>query len=433
MFYLPFETVIGKYLPEKITLLMRYSIEPISITLLFYLLCTKLLKRQICLRGYKSVLIPLILFTLISIISSIFNLVSIDIFTLGLRWFLRYIPIFLIIVLLDWEIEEIKRIIFLNFSILFLENIIAILQLVLGERINIFLEPETISISDTIIKEISQGESEFAVYATFGRYSSFALFLSIWFMFIFSRSILLKKSNLLLVLSGFILMMTYARQAALGVLIGILVVALIHNNKKLKLMVLISVSALLVSYYVFLQNTFGFVPNDISQGIYQRFFGAFTYENFIFDIENGGRLYFLTDVANIFLREAPILGFGMGMYGTEAAISLNQYVYTYYGIPTTFSMDVFWVSVLGQVGILGLFCWLSIYIILFVKALHLFKNTSEIFAKWFSLGYLATIPVIIIESFFSSNLNDRHQSFYFWLLSGLFLVLYKKYFMNMSR
>ena len=70
-------------------------------------------------------------------------------------------------------------------------------------------------------------------------------------------------------------------------------------------------------------------------------FGALTYENFLFDIRNYGRLYFIFVVGKLFLQEVPLLGVGMGMYGTEPAISLNSSVYVHYNIPIQYSMDVF--------------------------------------------------------------------------------------------
>lgn len=114
------------------------------------------------------------------------------------------------------------------------------------------------------------------------------------------------------------------------------------------------------------------------------------------------------------------------MYGTEPAVSLDPSIYIYYNIPIQYSMDVFWVSILGQVGMLGILLWVLIYILCFTKSVKLFKLTSNKFIKWFALGYAANIGVILFESFFSSNLNDRYQSFYFWLLTGFLLVLYNK-------
>ncbi len=148
----------------------------------------------------------------------------------------------------------------------------------------------------------------------------------------------------------------------------------------------------------------------------------------MFDIHNYGRLYFIFIVGKLFLQEVPLLGVGMGMYGTEPAISLNPSVYVYYNIPTQYSMDVFWISILGQVGLIGLILWVSIYIVCFIKSIKLFKAPSNNFVRWFTLGYATNIGVILIESFFSSNLNDRYQSFYFWSLTGFLLILYNKEF-----
>lgn len=73
--------------------------------------------------------------------------------------------------------------------------------------------------------------SQYAVYSTFGRYSAFALFLSTFFVFIFANCILTKKNILLLLCTGFMLVLTYARQAVLGVIVGIVIMAILHTNK----------------------------------------------------------------------------------------------------------------------------------------------------------------------------------------------------------
>lgn len=426
--YFPMETIIVKSLPNQMAVILKYSIEPISILLLLFIVCKKFATKNLSFKNLGNVGILILLFLMVSMISSMFNGVSSNIFLLGLRWFLRYIPILLIVTLLDWRIEEIRRVLLIIFGVILLENIIGFLQLFGGETVSQFLKPKTLEITDKITQELDQGMSQYAVYATFGRYSTFALFLSTFFVFIFARFMVTQKNNLLLLFTGIMLLLTYARQAVLGVILGIVIIAILHNNKKLRIIVVLGLAVVTISFLLFLQNTQGFVANDISQGFTNRFFGALTYENFLFDIHNYGRLYFIFIVGKLFLQEVPLLGVGMGMYGTEPAISLNPSVYVYYNIPTQYSMDVFWISILGQVGLIGLILWVSIYIVCFIKSIKLFKAASNNFVRWFTLGYAANIGVILIESFFSSNLNDRYQSFYFWLLTGFLLILYNKEF-----
>ncbi|MDM5157373.1 O-antigen ligase family protein [Bacillus sp. DX1.1] len=424
--YFPLETIIVKNLPNQVAIILKYSIEPISILLLLFIICKKCITKNLNFKIVGSVGILLVLFLMVSIVSSILNDVSFNVFLLGARWFLRYIPILLIVTLLDWRVEEIRKFFLIIFGIILVENAIGFLQLLGGETVSQFLKPGVLEITDKITQELDQGMSQYAVYSTFGRYSAFALFLSTFFVFIFANCILTKKNILLLLCTGFMLVLTYARQAVLGVIVGIVIMAILHTNKKLKLAVIICLALVSISFLSFLQTTQGFVANDISQGLTNRFFGALTYENFLFDINNYGRLYFIFVVGKLFLHEAPLLGVGMGMYGTEPAVSLDPSIYIYYNIPIQYSMDVFWVSILGQVGMLGILLWVLIYILCFTKSVKLFKLTSNKFIKWFALGYAANIGVILFESFFSSNLNDRYQSFYFWLLTGFLLVLYNK-------
>ncbi|EJQ24130.1 O-antigen ligase family protein [Bacillus cereus] len=426
--YFPMETIIVKNLPNQIAVILKYSIEPISVFLLLFIICKKLATKNLSFKNIGNLGIVLLLFLVVSLISSMLNDVSVDIFLLGLRWFLRYIPILLIVMLLDWRIEEIKRIFLIIFGVVLFVNLVGVLQLLGGEKISEILKPKALEITNQITLELDQGISRYAVYSTFGRYSAFALFLSTFFVFIFAKFIMTKKSGLLLLFTGIMLMLTYARQAVFGVILGIIIIAILHNNKKLRIVMGMGFTIVTISFLIFLQNTQGFVANDISQDFTNRFFGALTYENFLFDIRNYGRLYFIFVVGKLFLQEVPLLGVGMGMYGTEPAISLNSSVYVHYNIPIQYSMDVFWISILGQVGLIGLLLWVAIYIICFIKSIKLFKKTSHRFVKWFALGYASNIGVILTESFFSSNLNDRYQSFYFWLLTGFLLILYNKEF-----
>ncbi|MEM5608971.1 hypothetical protein AAHH76_26835 [Bacillus toyonensis] len=140
-----------------------------------------------------------------------------------------------------------------------------------GETVSQFLKPKTLEITDKITQELDQGVSQYAVYATFGRYSTFALFLSTFFVFIFARFMVTQKNNLLLLFTGIMLLLTYARQAVLGVILGIVIIAILHNNKKLRIIVVLGLAVVTISFLLFLQNTQGFVANDISQGFTNRF------------------------------------------------------------------------------------------------------------------------------------------------------------------
>ncbi len=118
------ETIIVKSLPNQMAVILKYSIEPISILLLLFIVCKKFATKNLSFKNLGNVGILILLFLMVSMISSMFNGVSSNIFLLGLRWFLRYIPILLIVTLLDWRIEEIRRVLLIIFGVILLENII---------------------------------------------------------------------------------------------------------------------------------------------------------------------------------------------------------------------------------------------------------------------------------------------------------------------
>ena len=428
--YFPFETIILKYIPGSIAGFVRYGIELISIILFMHVIIKHFIigkKSKYIFNNKISRII--IIFILISVISALINSVEIKISILGLRWFIRYIPVYFIILSQEWKEKEIERYIYLMFYICIIECIIGILQLIGGSSITKFLSPVDISIGDFTQEVSLQGESKFAIYATMGRYSVLALFLSLWIPFMIAKMAEEKKyihSKIKIILivcfNCLALLLTYARQGVFGVILGTIVIAYLTKSKIFKLISIYG-GVLISGFAIIVLATTTITANDVSQDIVSRFLGALTLDNIIFDLTNYGRLYFMTVVTSKFLTSSPILGYGIGMYGSEPAITYNPSVYFELGIPIKFSMDVFWVSVLGQVGILGVITWLTIYYISSKKAIRLYKNKESDFKSWFSIGYLGMIAVILLESFFSSNLNDRYQSFFFWVITAFLVVL----------
>ena len=122
-------------------------------------------------------------------------------------------------------------------------------------------------------------------------------------------------------------------------------------------------------------------------------------------------------------------GTGIGTYGTPAVNLYESKVYYDYGIDSihgisykntvNFRLDALWASLIGELGVIGMFfyLWLTLYPIFFYR--------SSIFNKYRKKTYLFFIItstlIIIIESFTLTNLLRLHFIFIYSGISALMI------------
>ncbi|MCM0647411.1 O-antigen ligase family protein [Clostridium swellfunianum] len=429
--YIPLETVILNFTPNNIVSLVRYGTEAFTYVILFFCLIRFLRnRRNIKLYSYDFYIF---IFIIVCILSIAINRVNITIAILGLRWLIRYVAVYFILKLEDWHLSTHKKIFNVIYVTIVFELIVALFQFFFRERLDIILQPKVLDLGFVTVS-INQLESRYAIFATFGRYGIFGYFMTIATIvaavdyFYKNRN---KKSFILLLISIIVLILTYARQAVIAVIISSIYMFYFTTKSKktkFKVTVILSVIAIISIMGIGAAN-FEAGKGILNESISKRYLSIFTKEYIQADYSGRGRTYFITKVNKMFLTTKPFIGYGVGMYGTRTAIDYDRKVYAQLGIPIEFSMDVYWTSILGQIGVFGLISLILIFY-KFFKASKKIYTVSGGFQKRFSLIVVLLIIAVIFESFFGSNLSDRYQAFYIWLFFGMLTSLENKLEVN---
>lgn len=420
--YLPLETVILNFTPGSLVTIVRYGTEAFSYVVLIKVILDNVVARKKFYINKSDGMI--FVFIGICIISGIINNVSLQIFILGLRWLIRYVVIYFIVRFTVWEKNHIRSIINLILGIGCFEVVLGILQVFFRSTLDKILLPRTLEVGIMEIN-VSQATSKYSIFGTLGRYGEYAYIITIIVLILMSKLLIENRNvrtKIFFIGSVVALVLSYARQAVIGVMFAIFIAIITKKNIKVnkkKILLSIFICGVIILLGVSTAETIQLGHGTTNEGIISRYLSIFTEDFISGDYSGHGRTYFLTTVNKIFLTTKPMFGYGVGMYGTRSAILYDSSVYNQLGIPIQFSMDVYWTSIIGQIGLLGLIVLISIYFIFYKEYKKLFIKSSDKFVRMISLAMLMIILAILFQSFFGSNLSDRYQAYYIWLFWGL--------------
>jgi len=419
---LPFEELFLKWAPEgPAYYAIRYGPELAIYALLLGTLARRVADRRRPLLRRTPADLPLACFLTIAALSAFWNAAPPLLVAHGLRWMLRYVALYYLIVHLDWDERRRRRWLTLLLGVALMEAAIGIMQSVVGEPAWRFLAPDY-SKREWDFEEIKWDPNfRRGVFATMGTYYALGTYLAIWSILVLSWRWATGRRRYLaalgLLLTG--LFLSYSRQALLALLLAAIACAWAHRRRRVvAAWALVSVVYLGLGAYVFLAD----VPipaSNIDRPVHERFLGPFSRDYWIIDYTFGGRSYLLLDVGGRLLADAPLLGQGPGMFGTRASLLYRSPVYERLKIETRNLFDVYWVAILGQVGLLGVATYLWLLGSLLVAARRLARAPAEsAFDRGLRLGFLAAGLGLTAACFFGPSLSDRYLSLLFWLLAG---------------
>jgi hypothetical protein len=123
---------------------------------------------------------------------------------------------------------------------------------------------------------------------------------------------------------------------------------------------------------------------------------------------------------------SPILGMGAGTFGSPLATNMNASFYRDLGIGhelLKFVMDVEYVTILGQFGILGIIALISLFVGIITLSSEYFNKASDPLIKGVCLGVIGTIIIIAVFNFSGQFMEVRFTSIYLWLFAGLVVAI----------
>lgn len=432
--YTPFEPFILKFASEEIYPLARYGPE-FFLLILFLALLVKLVPHNQPFWIKTPINRALLIFIIITALSMIINFVSPLVWLLGLRQILRYVALFYLIIYLRPDKKFAKQLLTVLFAIIIIQSVIGLGQALIGTPADQFLLPAArgqvgeFAVPDKVEQFWESGQR---VFATLGRYDRLGTFLCFFMLLAFG--FFFKKDKkvwpvFLIIFALPVLILTYSRMSWLGLVLGAIIIGvLIQRNKKViaSLIVLAIMLAAYLGLYVAANNlNLKRLEDQPQMALAERILELASPNSWRWSYRGYGRQYFIVHTITDVVKEKPLLGFGLGQYGSGvAAATQNKEVYDELGLPFGIQgvdgqIDNNWFSLWGEVGALGVLAWLAILVSLYFYCFKVYKNTQDDFIRNLALGYLGAMPVICWQAFLGPYFEVRTISLYLWLFGGL--------------
>lgn len=425
--FFPLEEFIEKWIPRGILYeSIRYGSEVILLTVLVWII----IKKSILQGRWKSTPIDLLLglFLLIGLFSTIINDLPLLFPLLGLRPILRFIIVFYIIVQLGYNKLFSKRFVEICLLVATFVSGIAILQSIIGLPASEFLLPENVEFGGEIVR---QGARQFLagrtrVFSTLGRYDTLGTYLSIVILLLTSlywKKVVPKKNfYIFLALSVPALILSYSRQSWLVTVFGI-VILMVMNRKHKQLFLFSVIGGLSILMILLFFSGYVYYSSDqIDVSFLNRMLEPFSQRYLEISRNNYGRLFVIFEVSQRILEKAPLIGFGPGNFGSLTSRFLGRDFSSLVDLrPESAHLinDVNWVTILGQIGLIGTFIFAAILIIMIIRSRKIFRIVDDPLMKGYAGALVAILVAFIIMGFFGPNFEVRQVSFFVWSIAGI--------------
>ena len=443
--YTPFEDFILKWLPAQHAELLRLAPEAILILLLGLLVLRNVGEGILWRRTPLD--LPVLCFLALSAASALVNDVPAVVWILGIREFTRYVILYYVVVNARFTQRFTRTMVMILLAMALLQAIIGVMQSVLGVSFTSLFVPRAVSLGGA---EIRPGFTQILsrrtrVFGTLGRYGRLGFFLVIFlliaggfYLSLRSRLGLRSKLGLLffVALSCSALALSYSRTSWFALYIGIMALLLFSGRIKALLVAgLLPVMATLVLVSLMQLDSWT-VARSEEANLTERYVATFS-AGYLDALMEHGRIFILTEVSPVLLRDYPWLGLGPGTIGsiaTGAGTSSAGFMPDYshedqldITDPAIQRLhDVGWVAILAQVGLLGLLAYIWILAQLGIVAFYCLKKSNDQFDRGFALGYLALLAAVVLGNFAMFVLSFRAISMYIWLFGGLLTTCYQR-------
>ncbi len=435
--YTSLEPFLLKFIPDDLYVYARYFGEFLIYAIVLTIIL-KLISKKIKLVN-TPLNWPFITLVIISVASFIFNLLPLTTGLLGLRMIFRFLILFFVIVHLKPNQLQIKTLTWLMILMVFFQATLGLTQKLIGYPLDNLLLPrqEKVAGSITLTSGTDQvwayGER---IFGTLGRYDQLGTFLAFFMLLIVGllyQKYFSQKNKfwifIWLVISATALLFTYSRSSWFGFLLGVFVIGyLIKKDKKIIKTYALAVGAIII-YLIFSPVIVSQLIDTPQSSISERFLEAFSKRRWEGEYYGLGRLFFIVKTPTVVVASSPFFGVGPGQYGGGTARALNNTtVYDKLSLPfgiwgTEGYIDNNWMSLWGEIGTLGLICYLWLIYTLFKMSYGVYKKAKDNFDRGLALGYCGVIVAVCLNAFLATMLEIRTLALYFWLFGGIIYLL----------
>ncbi len=443
LLWFPFESVVLRFTPINYYAFVKYFPEAI-LYLAFFLSWLRYFFKEKKLIPSNPLNIWLGLFLVISLISFLLNEYRSWIYALGLRQVLRFVVIYYLVLIENFDRKTMKNLFRLIMIMVFVEAVLGVVQYLFGGALDKYLFfSQSVNVGGgALLGEIEQfwapGKR---VFATMGRYDRLGSFLAFGLVMTFPLVYKLKNIDknfwfyFFLIIAGVGLILSSSRASWIGAAVGIFIAGvLVVKDRRIWAFFVASFITLIFYFFGFAfatSNAFQ-ITEKTNMSFQERVFEAFSWRSWQNSYEGYGRIFFIINTPLKVVAKYPLFGVGLGNYGGGvAAAMLNDSFYNRvelpFGVANVYGqVDNSWMSIWGESGTLGLFCWLAFFIVLFRSGLKLYQNGKDGLAHTLGLGFCGLAPAIMVIGFFGPYLEFRALMFYFWLSAGLMMNVYIK-------
>ena len=424
--YLPFETVVVRGLDPISTAICRYGSESV----IYVVVASAFARRE---RGGDRRLLLLVgVVAALCVASSVSNRLDLPTAVLGSRQILRFMLLALAASWLNPDDAWLRRAFWALCVVLGFQGLLGLAQATVGEAL--VLPMMTVSDASLVgvrVREAVEVSWDWnrRVPGTLGRYDRMGHFLSIAMLLVLAVRYQHLRSTrpwlgLLLGVGFLSLVLTYSRASWVCLLLGVATLGVLHRDRR----VLVGLASVVLAVVLLLLSVRGqdLAPtvDHPDQDLRERVLEMFAAERYRGSYRGLGRAYWIVQTPRHVVASAPLLGVGPGRFGGGAASAMgNREVYDALGLPfgvygTDGYVDNNWLSIVGEIGLLGLLAYLVLLAFLLRLALRL-RGSSSSFDRAVACGFLALLPGFVFGALLATNLEIRTIAPYFWVVAGL--------------
>jgi hypothetical protein len=150
------------------------------------------------------------------------------------------------------------------------------------------------------------------------------------------------------------------------------------------------------------------------------------------DFYKNSRMYEVVNGGGAVLQQSPLIGLGPGTFGGQATFH-DQAFYDRLNVGLllsdpkhTYVADVEWMTVFGQLGLLGLLGFIALFVQIWRLAYRAFKTSNQEMTRRLALATMALVLVWIAVGFTGPNFELRPISIWIWILPGMLWSLVRQ-------
>ena len=357
--------------------------------------------------------------------------------SLGMRPLVRYVALFYILAQGDFNRTFPRSWMSVCFVMGACVSGIGLLQAIIGAPMTDLLIAKDIVIGDDVVREGLRHivSPRTYIFSTMGRYDALGVYLSLFLITSFGmqfvgRQLVARWARRFMIFGIPAILLTFSRQSWLALMVGVAFMCTIATERavlKFRLLLLIVLAAIGATVILFWEEAHFISSREFAHAtMLSRLLEPFSGEYVEVSRYSHGRLYVIMEVGPRLLQIAPFCGLGPGQFGSLTSRFLELGWAHILGIPENSEYlinDVNWISILGQLGIMGCLAFLWVLLSLLRYAVRVYRYSNDALLRSVSLAYAGVVLAAVVLGFFGPNFEIRQFSFYFWALGGVIVQM----------